>query len=234
VALQEYSARRYGLRDRSPGVRLREMRPRALEEADPGSLYRAHCAEAEGWPSQIETADVIGRRYSWRPLAVSRKIFSACFFASRSTPRSARSNCRYSQATSLPTRWRALATASIPTRSRPTFRRSDWPGFSPRRIAITGSRPNCARTSCSRCTTCSPTRHSRVSILDFVSCRNLLIYLLPEAQAKVISIIHFALRDGGLLLVGDAETVGVADGRFAVISKPQRIYRRVRGARPGD
>ena len=70
--------------------------------------------------------------------------------------------------------------------------------------------------------------------LDFVSCRNLLIYLLPEAQAKVISIIHFALREGGLLLVGEAETVGVADGRFAIISKPQRIYRRVGGARPGD
>ena len=69
--------------------------------------------------------------------------------------------------------------------------------------------------------------------LDFVSCRNLLIYLLPEAQAKVISIIHFALREGGLLLVGDAETVGVADGRFAVISKPQRIYRRVGGASTG-
>src|SRR5271170_1696551 len=70
--------------------------------------------------------------------------------------------------------------------------------------------------------------------LDFVSCRNLLIYLLPEAQAKVISIIHFALRGGGLLLVGDAETVGVADGRFAIISKPQRVYRRVGGPRPGD
>ena len=70
--------------------------------------------------------------------------------------------------------------------------------------------------------------------LDFVSCRNLLIYLLPEAQAKVISIIHFALREGGLLLVGEAETIGVADGRFAVISKPQRIYRRVGAARPGD
>jgi two-component system, chemotaxis family, CheB/CheR fusion protein len=70
--------------------------------------------------------------------------------------------------------------------------------------------------------------------LDFVSCRNLLIYLLPEAQAKFISIIHFALREGGLLLVGDAETVGVADGRFAAISKPQRIYRRVGSARPGD
>jgi two-component system, chemotaxis family, CheB/CheR fusion protein len=70
--------------------------------------------------------------------------------------------------------------------------------------------------------------------LDFVSCRNLLIYLLPEAQAKVISIIHFALREGGLLLVGDAETVGVADGRFVAVAKPQRIYRRVGGARPGD
>ena len=70
--------------------------------------------------------------------------------------------------------------------------------------------------------------------IDFISCRNLLIYLLPEAQAKVISIIHFALREGGLLLVGDAETVGVTDGRFAAISKPQRIYRRVGGARPGD
>src|SRR4029077_18537232 len=66
------------------------------------------------------------------------------------------------------------------------------------------------------------------------SCRNLLIYLLPEAQAKVISIIHFALREGGLLLVGEAETVAVADGRFAVISKPQRIYRRVGGSRAGD
>jgi two-component system CheB/CheR fusion protein len=70
--------------------------------------------------------------------------------------------------------------------------------------------------------------------LDFVSCRNLLIYLLPEAQAKVISIIHFALREGGLLLVGDAETVGVADGQFVAISTPQRIYRRVVGVRPGD
>ena len=70
--------------------------------------------------------------------------------------------------------------------------------------------------------------------LDFVSCRNLLIYLLPEAQAKVVSLIHFALREGGLLLVGEAETVGVADGRFAVISKPERIYRRLGAGRPGD
>ncbi len=70
--------------------------------------------------------------------------------------------------------------------------------------------------------------------LDFVSCRNLLIYLKPEAQAKAIAIFHFALREGGLLLVGNAETVGLTDGQFDVVSKPERIYRRIGGNRPGE
>ncbi|MGD1037589.1 MAG: chemotaxis protein CheB [Roseiarcus sp.] len=70
--------------------------------------------------------------------------------------------------------------------------------------------------------------------LDFVSCRNLLIYLRPEAQAKVASIFHFALREGGLLLLGNAEMVGAADGRFVVVSKSERLYRRVGGSRPGE
>jgi two-component system CheB/CheR fusion protein len=70
--------------------------------------------------------------------------------------------------------------------------------------------------------------------LDFVSCRNLLIYLLPGAQAKVLSLFHFALREGGLLMVGNSETVGSADGRFEVVSKPVRLYRRVGGDRPAE
>ena len=70
--------------------------------------------------------------------------------------------------------------------------------------------------------------------LDFVSCRNLLIYLRPEAQAKVAAVFHFALREGGLLLLGNAEAIGAADGRFAVVSKPERLYRRVGGSRFGD
>jgi two-component system CheB/CheR fusion protein len=45
------------------------------------------------------------------------------------------------------------------------------------------------------------------SRLDLISCRNLLIYLLPEAQAKIISLFHFALREGGLLILGSSETV---------------------------
>ena len=65
------------------------------------------------------------------------------------------------------------------------------------------------------------------SRLDLISCRNLLIYLRLEAQAKVLSLFHFALREGGVLLLGNSETVGDAEARFEVISKPERIYRHV-------
>ena len=67
-----------------------------------------------------------------------------------------------------------------------------------------------------------------------MSCRNLLIYLGPEAQAKTISAFHFALRDGGILLLGNSETVGNYDRQFEVISKPERLFRHVGHARPGD
>ncbi len=72
------------------------------------------------------------------------------------------------------------------------------------------------------------------SRLDLVSCRNLLIYLRPEAQAKVVSLFHFALREGGILLLGSSETVGNVDGRFEVISKAARLYRHIGRSRPGE
>src|SRR6185437_1469877 len=64
------------------------------------------------------------------------------------------------------------------------------------------------------------------SRLDLVSCRNLLIDLRPEAQAKVLSLFHFALRDGGILFLGGSETVGNLNDRYEPILKSQRIYRR--------
>ena len=65
------------------------------------------------------------------------------------------------------------------------------------------------------------------SHLDMVSCRNLLIYLRPEAQQKVIGLFHFALRDKGILLLGSSETIGDPDGRFEIVSKAERIYRHI-------
>ncbi len=72
------------------------------------------------------------------------------------------------------------------------------------------------------------------SRLDFVSCRNLLIYLLPEAQARIMAIFHFALREGGVLLLGNSETIGPGDPRFEVISKSERVYRHIGRSRPGE
>ena len=72
------------------------------------------------------------------------------------------------------------------------------------------------------------------SRLDFVSCRNLLIYLRPEAQARVVGAFHFALRQGGILLLGTSETVGDAAGRFELVSKGDRLYRHVGRSRAGD
>ena len=72
------------------------------------------------------------------------------------------------------------------------------------------------------------------SRLDLISCRNLLIYLRPEAQQKVLLLFHFALSEGGILLLGSSETVGSLDGRFEPIAKTQRIYRQIGRSRHGE
>ena len=61
--------------------------------------------------------------------------------------------------------------------------------------------------------------------LDLVACRNLLIYLQPEAQERVLDTFHYALRPGGLLFLGGSESAGEG-GRFAQAAAGQRIYRR--------
>jgi len=72
------------------------------------------------------------------------------------------------------------------------------------------------------------------SRLDLISCRNLLIYLRPEAQEKVLLLFHFALRESSILMLGGSETVGRLDDRFEPISKTQRIYRQIGYSRPGE
>ncbi len=65
------------------------------------------------------------------------------------------------------------------------------------------------------------------SRIDLVTCRNLLIYLQPEAQKHVMGLCHFAIRDGGHLFLGNAETVGRRSDLFSTVSAKSRIYRRV-------
>ena len=65
------------------------------------------------------------------------------------------------------------------------------------------------------------------SKLDLISCRNLLIYLEPSVQDKLIALFHFALRSGGYLFLGSAETIGKLGDLFQPISKKWRVFRRV-------
>jgi len=64
------------------------------------------------------------------------------------------------------------------------------------------------------------------SKLDLISCRNLLIYLGPELQKKLISLFHYALQPGGVLFLGTSETAGEVGSLFAVLERKAKIYQR--------
>ena len=67
--------------------------------------------------------------------------------------------------------------------------------------------------------------------MHLVSCRNLLIYLRPDVQERVLRLFHFALRAGGVLLLGGSESPPLGGEWFRPISKKWRIYRRLEGRR---
>ena len=63
------------------------------------------------------------------------------------------------------------------------------------------------------------------SRLDVIICRNLLIYLQRELQHDVIELFHYALKPGGLLLLGPSESID-RGALFQVESKQLCLYRR--------
>jgi chemotaxis methyl-accepting protein methylase len=63
--------------------------------------------------------------------------------------------------------------------------------------------------------------------LDLLSCRNLLIYLSPEVQKKLIPLFHYSLSPGGLLVLGSAESIGGATHLFVPLGGKSRIFRRM-------
>jgi len=62
--------------------------------------------------------------------------------------------------------------------------------------------------------------------LDLITCRNLLIYLEPELQRKVVSLFHFSLNPGGLLFLGSAESVGGYKSLFTPFGAKHKLFRR--------
>jgi len=62
--------------------------------------------------------------------------------------------------------------------------------------------------------------------LDLLVCRNLLIYLMPELQKRLLPLFHYSLRTDGVLFLGSAETVSACADLFTPIDLKLRLYRR--------
>ena len=62
------------------------------------------------------------------------------------------------------------------------------------------------------------------SRIDLISCRNLLIYMGPELQKKVILLFQYALNPDGYLFLGSSETVGEFVNLFAVMDRKWKLF----------
>lgn len=67
--------------------------------------------------------------------------------------------------------------------------------------------------------------------MQLVSCRNLLIYLEPQAQQAVLSLLHFGLSNGGVLFLGGSESPGALASEFDTIDEHWKLYRKRRDIR---
>ncbi len=68
--------------------------------------------------------------------------------------------------------------------------------------------------------------------LDLVSCRNVLIYFNAELQAKVLAVLHFALGNDGILLLGKSESTSQQEALFSPLDRKLRLYRKRAHGRP--
>jgi len=67
--------------------------------------------------------------------------------------------------------------------------------------------------------------------LDLITCRNLLIYLQPMAQKKVLSLFHFSLKTGGVMFLGPSESPGDLVDEFESVDEHWKLYRKRRDVR---
>ncbi len=65
--------------------------------------------------------------------------------------------------------------------------------------------------------------------LDILTCRNLLIYLGPELQRKLLPLFHYSLKPGGVLMLGSAESIGGFNELFLPLEGKARLFQRSSG-----
>lgn len=62
--------------------------------------------------------------------------------------------------------------------------------------------------------------------LDILTCRNMLIYMEPELQNKLIALFHYSLKPGGIMILGTAETLGTEGEGFENLDTKLKIFKR--------
>jgi two-component system CheB/CheR fusion protein len=62
------------------------------------------------------------------------------------------------------------------------------------------------------------------SQMNLVACRNLLIYIQPILQKKIIPILHYALKPSGFLMMGSSESASGFPDLFSTLDKKNKIY----------
>ena len=62
------------------------------------------------------------------------------------------------------------------------------------------------------------------SKIDLISCRNLLIYLNSDLQARLLPLLCYSLNKDGILFLGSAETIGKYSDLFSALNKKEKIY----------
>jgi two-component system, chemotaxis family, CheB/CheR fusion protein len=76
------------------------------------------------------------------------------------------------------------------------------------------------------------TRDAPFSRLDLLTCRNVLIYLGPALQKRVIPLFHYALKPSGFLMLGPSETLGIYGHLFSPVDKKHMIFSKVNDSIP--
>jgi len=62
--------------------------------------------------------------------------------------------------------------------------------------------------------------------LDFLSCRNMLIYMEPELQKKLLALFYYSINPGGIMLLGTSETLGAKREGFKELNAKLKIFKR--------
>ncbi len=62
------------------------------------------------------------------------------------------------------------------------------------------------------------------SKVDLISCRNVLIYMGPVLQRRIMPFFHYALKPDGYLVLGSSETIGSFNELFTLVDRKNKIY----------